>query len=217
LTDYCKDCQTYKPLWLTYEYQAKVEIKRGIFIGRIGHDMTDEEKLFAKFYNEDVILVKDMDDAILREHRKELSEIAFEAKARLVATDDEIRTRNGKNGKHKEWLTSITSDEVSSDVINAVKVRASRMSKMDKMRKDLLAAGIDKDTVDEMVRNMERKATEAAVKTLTFKSPEAKPEQKETIVFTDRDKVIAVVDVSDSTNEVKPNPFAQLMKAKNEN
>jgi hypothetical protein len=178
--------------------------------------MTDEEKLFAKFYNEDVILVKDMDDFVLREHRKELSEIAFEAKARLVATDDEIRTRNAKNGKGKQWLTTITSDEVNSDVVNAVKVRAARMSKMDRMRKDLLAAGLDEETVKEMIRNLERKATESIAKSLTFGAKKVE-ETKETIVFVDKDKVITVIDSSDSDDKPKPpNPFAALKPKVNE-
>jgi helix-turn-helix protein len=42
---------------------------------------------------------------------------------------------------------------------------------MDKIQKDLLAAGIDEETVKEMVRNLERKATEKQVKTITFNKP----------------------------------------------
>lgn len=129
--------------------------------------MTPQEELFAKFYNQEKILVKDMDTLALREHREQLSQIAFEAKARLVATDDEGRERTAKV-KSKEWLVTADNTQVSSDAVNAVKQRASRMSKMDKLRMQLLAAGIEEATVKEMVANLERKATEKDVKTITF-------------------------------------------------
>ena len=135
--------------------------------------MTPQEELFSKFYNHEKILVKDMDVVQLREHREELSKIAFEAKARLVASDDEGRERKAKNG-NKEWLVTTTESDVSSDAINAVKVRAARMSKMDKLREQLLAAGIDGDTVKEMIANLERKATDKTAKAITFRSDKAK-------------------------------------------
>jgi hypothetical protein len=132
--------------------------------------MTPQEELFAKFYNQEKILVKDMDVTTLREHRDELSKIAFEAKARLVAADDETRERGSKT-KNKEWLVTTDTSQSSTDAINAVQARAKRLSKMDKIQKDLLAAGIDEETVKEMVRNLERKATEKQVKTITFNKP----------------------------------------------
>jgi len=139
-----------------------------------GKEMTSQEELFSKFYNHEKILVKDMDIPTLREHREQLSTIAFEAKARLVATDDESRERKAKSG-NKEWLvTSLESDQVTSDAINAVKVRSARMSKMDKLRQQLLTAGIDEELANEMVRNLESKATESVAKTITFKSDKAK-------------------------------------------
>ena len=132
--------------------------------------MTEQEELFAKYYNQEKILVKDMDVVQLREHREELAQIAFEAKARLVATDEESRERNSKS-KNKEWLLSADNSQANSDAINAVAVRKARMSKMDKMRMQLLAAGIDEDTVKEMVKTLERKATEKDVKAITFNKP----------------------------------------------
>jgi len=132
--------------------------------------MTPQEELFAKFYNQEKILVKDMDTPTLREHRDTLAQIALEAKARLVADDDETRERTAKT-KSKEWLVTADSSQVSSDAINAVKTRAARMSKMDKLRMQLLAAGIDEVTVKEMVSNLERKVTEKNVKAITFNKP----------------------------------------------
>lgn len=179
LTTYCRICKSFKPDWITDEFQARIEIRRGVFISRIesyeyslgGINMTPQEELFAKFYNQEKVLVKDMDLAQLREHREELAKIAFEAKARLVATDDEGRERSSKT-KNKEWLVTADASQVDSDSLNnTVKTRAARLSKMDKLRNQLLSAGIDEDTVKEMVRNLERKATEKDVKAITFNRP----------------------------------------------
>jgi len=143
--------------------------------------MTPQEELFARFYNHERILVKDINDIQLREHREELSKISFEAKARLVSADDETRERKAKTS-NKEWLLT-TADVVSTDAINAVKVRKERMSKMDKMKEQLLKAGIDEDTVKEMIRNLESKATEKNVKTITFNKPVTEPSAVQVITI----------------------------------
>jgi hypothetical protein len=133
--------------------------------------MTEQEQLFAKFYNHEKVLVKDMDHIQLKDHREELQKIAFEAKARLVAADDEARERKAKTS-NKEWLVTDTQPDVNvSDAINVVKVRQARMSKMDKLRKQLQDAGIDSATINEMVRNLESKATDNKLKTVTFNVP----------------------------------------------
>jgi len=158
------------------------------------NSMTPQEELFAKFYNHEKILVKDMETSQLREHRDELSHIAFEAKARLVAADDEGRERKAKTS-NKEWLiTSIEPDAISTDAINAIKVRKERMSKMDKLRSQLLTAGIDEVTVNEMVANLEKKATEKNLKTVTFNKPTV-----ETSVIQ-----VQVVKPKEENGEVKP-------------
>jgi hypothetical protein len=131
--------------------------------------MTPQEELFAKFYNHEKVLVKDMDHIQLREHREELQKIAFEAKARLVAADDETRERKAKTTA-KEWLVTDTQQPVS-DLINAPKLRAARMSKMDKLRKQLQDAHIDEATINEMIGNLEKKATDGKLKTVTFTKP----------------------------------------------
>lgn len=133
--------------------------------------MTEQEELFAKFYNHEKILVKDMDYIQLKTHREELQTIAFEAKARLVAADDETRERKAKTS-NKEWLVTDTNPNMNvSDAINVVKTRAARMSKMDKLREQLKTAGIDSATINEMVRNLESKATDGKLKTITFNVP----------------------------------------------
>lgn len=133
--------------------------------------MTPQEELFAKFYNHEKVLVKDMDHVQLREHREELQKIAFEAKARLVAADDEARERKAKTA-NKEWLvTDAKPDFDVTNAINVVKKRAERMSKMDKLSDQLRKAGIDEATIKEMVGNLERKATDGKLKTVTFNKP----------------------------------------------
>lgn len=134
-------------------------------------NMTPQEELFAKFYNHEKILVKDMDHIQLKEHRDELQKIAFEAKARLVAADDENRERKAK-ASNKEWLvTDAKPDYDVSNAINVVKTRAARMSKMDKLREQLQKAGIEEATIKEMIGNLEKKATDGKLKTVTFNKP----------------------------------------------
>ena len=131
--------------------------------------LTPQEELFAKFYNHEKVLVKDMDHVQLKEHREQLQTIAFEAKARLVAADDESRERKAKT-TNKDWLT--TDDFVKdTDLINIPKVRQARMTKMDKLRDQLTKAGIDEATIKEMVGNLEKKATDTKLKTVTFNKP----------------------------------------------
>lgn len=175
LTNHCRICQSDKPEWLSFEYQAVVELKRGIYLHRIKsyridgdiQNMTPDEELFKEFYNHEAILIKDMDLLTLREHREKMAHIAFEAKARLTKDDDEIRAKAAST-KGKAWL--VTSDDTInvSDAINAVKTRSVRMSKMDKLKKQLESAGIDDDTIKEMIGNMERKATDKNVQAITF-------------------------------------------------
>lgn len=136
----------------------------------VNKSMTPNEELFATYYNRGKILVKDMDDTSLREHREQLRQIATEAKAQLLASDDEIRERGARKSlKEKEWIASVDSETSVSDAINVVEKRRARMTKMDKLRQQLIDVGMDDATIREMVGNLERKATEKNLKTVTFK------------------------------------------------
>lgn len=136
--------------------------------------MTPQEELYSKFYNHEKILVKDMNDVQLREHYEELQKIAYEAKARQISAGDEIRERGAKNKAGKEWLVTTDTSVDHKEAINTVKVRAARLTKMDKLRTQLLSAGIDEDTVKEMVKNLEGKVKESQVKSITFNSSKPK-------------------------------------------
>lgn len=133
--------------------------------------MTPEEELYAKFYNHERICVQDMDHIELQTHIEELQKIAFEAKARVQSATDKRREDNAKISK-KEWLVSDDRPDVNvSDAINVVKKRQERMSKMDKIQKQLRDAGIDEDVIKEMIRNLSARATDAKLKTVVFKVP----------------------------------------------
>jgi hypothetical protein len=213
----CSFCRVDKPGWLTSLYQIGVELDRGIFFGYgvLGYGlhtlmkreaMTPEEELFSKFYNHERPLVKDMEYIALRAHRDELAKIAFEAKARLTAVDDELRERKAKTSK-KEWLVTETGSVGNVDVTNAINVvekRKARMSKMDKLTKQLRDMGMDDAIVKEMTRNMEARATDSKLKTLTFKPSNGKAETPEI------PKQFTAPTPQPASN--KPNPFVVFTK-----
>lgn len=98
--------------------------------------MTPQEQLFSELFNHEKILVKDMDTLVLRAHREELSKIAFEARARLTAVDDEEHSRKKKSsdGKPSGFERSVNTDETTTAAINAVKERQKRIPKAEKIR-----------------------------------------------------------------------------------
>ncbi len=88
-----------------------------------------------------------------------------------MAADDETRERKAKT-TNKEWLVTDSQQPYDvSQAINIVKTRAARMSKMDKLRDQLTKAGIDEATIKEMIGNLESKATDTKLKTVTFNKP----------------------------------------------
>lgn len=134
-------------------------------------ETSSKEDMFAYFYARGRVFVKDMSNIELQEHVSVLSKIALEAKATLRGAVDESQERQSKNRSNKTWLTTNRTDinsDGSSDAINAVRVRTARMSKMDKMRADLLKTGIAQDIVDRMIREMESRTTESDLSKIKF-------------------------------------------------
>lgn len=162
----CIFCFSDKPEWITDEYQIRVEINRGIFYQRLLLTMTKDEELFAKYYTAGKILVESMTDDALLTHISDLKEILLEARAHMQAATDKIR--ESRKGKNKDWLVSVETDQVTSEAIAAVSVRKDRMSKLDKLREQLLKGGMDEEIVNEMIRNMNSKATETSLKSVNF-------------------------------------------------
>jgi hypothetical protein len=117
----------------------------------LGECMTPQEELFKTLFNHEKVLVKDMDILTLRAHREELAKIAFEARARLTAVDDEEKGRKKKadgNGKPTGFSRNLNTDEATTDAINAVKDRQKRMSKNDKIIEGLIKLGYSREDAE---------------------------------------------------------------------
>lgn len=115
-------------------------------------DMTPQEELFARFFQAEKQLVKDMDDVSLRAHREELAAIAFEARAKLTATDSEEKERRNKRSANKLFNAPIDSDDVTSDAINKVAERRKNMSKTEKLIENMMKLpGMDRATAEKLV------------------------------------------------------------------
>jgi hypothetical protein len=121
--------------------------------------VTPQEELFAKFFNAEKVLVKDMDVLALRAHREELSKIAFEARARLTAVDDEERARKPKkDGKATGFSASLEPDSIASDAINTVRDRQKRLTKQEKLLENLKRLGIDTKDAESIMSSGKIKA-----------------------------------------------------------
>src|SRR5260221_11654525 len=102
LNGYCEYCRYADNILI---YNPDKYFIRDIRIFNIcngGKTVTPQEELFSLLFNHEKVLVKDMDVLTLRAHREELAKIAFEARARLTAVDDEEQDRKKKhNGDGK--------------------------------------------------------------------------------------------------------------------
>lgn len=101
--------------------------------------LTPEEQLFSDLFNHEKLLVKDMDMLTLRAHIEELEKIAFEARARYSAADNEEKERKKKSSKGPTgFARSVNIDEATSDVINTVKERQKRLTAKEKVEAGLI-------------------------------------------------------------------------------
>lgn len=169
--------------------------------------MTPSEELFSKLFNHEKSLVKDMDDLTLRSHREELAKIAFEARARLTAADDEEKTR--KPRKEKGFTRSVKTDDVTSDAINHIVERTKEQKKADKFLEGMAKLGISNDVAMTMLSagtikaHLEKKNPTGEVTQPTLPIGSTNPERQAAI-----DK--AVVEIN-TPKPVAPfvNPFAK--------
>src|SRR6266545_4408092 len=106
--------------------------------------VTPQEELFAELFNHEKVLVKDMDLLELRAHREQLARIAFEARARLTAADDEEKDRRKQSDPKKAtgFARSLSTDETTTAAINAVKERQKKLTKAEKIQAGLEKLGI---------------------------------------------------------------------------
>lgn len=180
--------------------------------------MTPQEELFSKFFSSEKILIKDMDLVSLRAHREELSQIAFEARARLSAVDDEERTRKNGSGI-RGFERSINTDDITSDAINAINARSKRLDKKEKIRQNLLEMGVDPAEVDKIMSNKGIRDLSRPQAVLTGKDENKSVKQQTSggMAF-DWDKIVGEAKAKeaevkeDSSPEVKSNPFGFLNK-----
>lgn len=113
--------------------------------------MTPAEEKFRTFFNAELVLVSEMTDDVLREHIISLSDIAFEAKARLTAADADIRERNAKK-KFNSPIKSIEIDDVTTEAINRIGERQKRLSKEEKLIENLMKLpGITREIAQRMI------------------------------------------------------------------
>jgi hypothetical protein len=103
--------------------------------------MTPQEKLFSELFYHEKMLVKDMDILTLRAHREELEKIAFEARARLTAADDEESDRKKKASPAgpKGFSRSVNVDDTTTNAINTIKERQKKLTGKEKIQAGLIA------------------------------------------------------------------------------
>ncbi|MBI3334673.1 hypothetical protein HYZ97_04245 [Candidatus Pacearchaeota archaeon] len=83
-----------------------------------------------------------METLELRAHREELAKIAFEARARLTAVDEEERGRKKKDGEITGFRRSLNVDDTATSAINAIRERQKRLTKSEKIQAGLEKLGI---------------------------------------------------------------------------
>lgn len=192
-------------------------------------NMNEREELFAKFFRDERTLIPNMNDLELEAHREELSKISFEARARLTAVDEEKRERKAKKGKGGFNVT-LEPDELTTNAIN--KVKGVRLSRGEKLLKDMLALGMDESAAKELLSAQtvlkKLKQDKPLVIQSNLNKPEAKlvsnpfakaPEPETTVEVTINEETNSVV-IKEETHIVDPvheqaetqttfNPFAK--------
>lgn len=115
--------------------------------------MTPQEELFVKFFNQTALEIKDLNDIELQAYREELSLIALEARAKQTAVIEEDENRKKKRGRKLTELEqrSVTTDETTTDAINAINRRSAKLSKMDKVKKSLMEMGMSEAEAEQII------------------------------------------------------------------
>lgn len=189
--------------------------------------MTPQEELFAGFFRDEKVLVKDMGILELRAHREELAKIAFEARARLTAVDDEERDRKAKarkDGKPTGFSTSLQTDELTTNAINKIKERQRKLTKQEKLLEGMKKLGIDSRDAEKImsagsilarVRQSEAQKNAEPEPARNFLNPFAPKDTAEAVEVTIVEETNTVI-VTKSESEPEPekttgfvNPFAK--------
>jgi len=140
------------------------------------NEMTPQEELFAGFFRDEKMQIKDMSILEMRSHREELAKIAFEARARLTAVDDEERERKSKARKESGvtgFSTSLQTDELTSNAINKIKDRTKKLNKQEKTLQGLIKMGMDPKDAEKLMSAGTILARVRATEQKSGKEPEA--------------------------------------------
>lgn len=165
-----------KPDLITYA-KLVIEIENELIISKQENqmperEMTAEEKRYKELYNHERIFVSAMTYEELEEHINQLKGIALDAKIVLQASSDEKRDRDAKKSvKNKQWLLTDDKADINvTEAINKVKVRQDRMSKMDRLKKNLEDSGIFDDGDIKDIINKAKRKKDSELNSITFKT-----------------------------------------------
>ena len=144
LNGWCEYCKQSKDILIYNPDKYYIRDIREYHIISVDKPLTPQEELFSQLFNHEKILVRDMDTLNLRAHREELKKIAFEARARLTAVDDEENDRKKKSEPKgpQGFERSLNIDETSTDAINTIKERQKKLTKQEKIQAGLEKLGI---------------------------------------------------------------------------
>jgi len=163
-------------------------------------NMSPKEKLFAKFFSEEKTLISSMDDMMLRAHIEELQNIAFEARARLTASDDEARERTAKKKSSVRATVENDDKDFTSAAINNLNERSKKMSKVEKEIERLVTLGIAREDAENMYK---------ASTVVTIKKQGVDAVLEDTRV---KDIVNSIVNATNEEKKLFVNPFTNKVE-----
>lgn len=145
LNGWCEYCKAYENIIVYNPNKYCIREIRIYHLSNGDSPVTPQEQLFSELFNHEKSLVKDMDMLSLRAHREELAKIAFEARARLTAADDEENDRKKKHNSESKpsgFARNLNTDEATTNAINTIKERQKRLTKAEKIQASLEKLGI---------------------------------------------------------------------------
>lgn len=163
LSNYCVyNCNVLRPKSLAVISFTTRALRDGTLheIGKLKMSETERElhiDFFTQWSNEERLLITDMSDEQLTEHRNELAKIALEGKVRTSVADEELRQRRAvKVTAGKPWL--LGSENVT-EIRAGIKTRTERLSKEDKIVQMMQNIGVEvppgfiKKVTDEKIKS----------------------------------------------------------------
>lgn len=153
--DWCYHCLSFgiKVIRTSTFFDLCEESNLEIFIEKIsrGKIVTEKEKLFAELFNSEKLEIKDLSDMDLRARREKFQTIAFEARARSSAIDDEERSRR-KNNKATGFVKNLEPDDVATEAINKINQRQGKLTKQQKLIESMKKIGIDTSDAEKLMQ-----------------------------------------------------------------